>query len=427
MTHAMLGRPLVHAVPGETADTTLSLRNTTDVVDTYRLSVVGAAAGWTTVEPAEVSLYPGAEAEILVTFGPPRSSEVPAGEHGYAVRVMPQERPDSAVAVEGRVDVAPFTRTTADVVPRTSHAVRTGRHEIAVDNRGNVPVEVEVSGSDPDDRLDCDARPDTHVIPPGQAVFTRLHVRARKRLWRGRPVTHPFTAVVTAPDPVGGEPDRIPLDGALVQRPLIPRNAPRWLAALLALAVALVAVWFLLLKPAVETAATEAVESPMQELAEEMEAVGDKADDAKTAAEEAEAAVEGTEGEEEPAAPETVETPVTVRLETTVPDNGTGTATHTVPAETVLAVTDLFLENPQGDAGKLEVLIGGKVWRTFALANFRDLDFHHVTPIEVPAGQPVQLRVTCETPGDRLAGVPADRCFTAIALSGVNRTRTDEE
>ena len=83
----------------------------------------------------------------------------------------------------------------------------------------------------------------------------------RKRFWRGQPKTRPFQLYVK---PDGGMP--ITLDGTMLQESILPPWFMKALLALIALLVVLVLIWLLLLKPSIQTAASEAVASPLASL-----------------------------------------------------------------------------------------------------------------------------------------------------------------
>lgn len=426
-TVASLSQPVLDVVCGQTATCPLSVHNTGKIVESYRFEVLGVAAAWASVEPQELSLYPGRDQEVHLKFSPPRLPNVPAGPVPYAVRVVPTEQPGTAVVVEGELRVAPFYETTAELIPHTSTGRRRGRHEVAVDNRGNVPIEFGIAGSDPDGNLAITPNPELLVVPPGQAMFSKLKVRALKRRWRGGPITHPFKAAATRE---GAEPHL--MDGSLVQRPFFPKSTGRWLAAILALIALLIAAWMFLLKPAVESAATEAVADDLQALSEQASAAEEGAEEAASQGEEAEAlaeeVLEELEGTTlEPAPPAPVETATSLRLDVTAAEGATATDSHEPEDNTMFALTDLILENPQGDTGVLEVLIDDELQYRLSLANFRDLDYHFVTPIEVPEGQEITLRVVCDTPGPRLPGTSTDACRPGAVLNGLTIELPEEE
>jgi len=429
-TLATLEPAALEVLPGGEATCRLTVRNAGDIVEGYNLEVVGAPAPWTVLDPLTIRLYPGAETTVTVAFRPPRAPWVAAGDVPYAVRVLPIERPQDAVAAEGAVRVLAFAETTAEIVPRTSKGRRGARHEVAVDNRGNVPLTAHLAGGDPDGQLKVAPRPATLVVPPGQAAFAAVAVRHRRRLWRGQPVTRPFQVAVAHDD---GPP--ILLDASTLQLPIISKTAMRVAAGTVAVVALLAAAWFLLLKPAVKSAATDAVNQPLAKVAQQADNADKKAGQAQQDADKANKTLSdpnapggtGKTPGPQPAPPSpppgTTTQPFTSRLQNVVgPGGNTGTTGYTVPAKTTFAITDLVLENPQGDTGRLDVLVDGREILTLALANFRDLDYHFVSPIQVGAGKTLSIRTTCLTNGPVLAGTSGDQCRTLVFASGTQIT-----
>ena len=58
-----------------------------------------------------------------------------------------------------------------------------------------------------------------------------------------------------------------------------------------------------------------------------------------------------------------------------------------------LNITDLVFSNPDGATGTLRLRRSGEDLMVLRLENFRDLDFHFVTPIVVGPGQQLRLRM----------------------------------
>jgi hypothetical protein len=287
-----------------------------------------------------------------------------------------------------------------------------------VDNRGNVPLRVGVSGTDPDGRLKFTARPAALTVLPGEAAFSTLRVRPRRRHWRGQPVTMPFQAAVV---PEGAGP--VPLDGTFLQEPLIPRWVPRVLAALLAIALAIGALWFFLLRPTIRSTAKSAVKAPVAQVSKQAAVAQQAAKQSSTNQQQAQkaagVATQAAQQADPNAAAKLADKSFTQRLDTAVGTNTTGSTTFTVPSKTTLVLTDLVMENPQGDTGQLDLIVGGKTLFTLGLANFRDEDYHFVTAIQVPAGQTVVARTKCQVVG---TAVPGDgRCHESVILNGSTR------
>ncbi len=415
-TAASLDSSSARLEAGEELGVPLQVRNNGDIVEGYRFEVVGAPAAWTRVEPPEISLYPGSATTATVTFRPPRSYDVPAGEQQFGVLVIPTEHPDDAVVPEGVVEILPFLETVAELVPRTTQGRRSGVHQVAVDNRGNVPVTAVLAGADEKQQLDLRFHEAAVTVGPGEARFVRLRVRPRKRLWRGSPITHPFVVGVEPQDSL-----LVELPGTYLQQPIMPKWLPKALLALLALLLALLALWFLVLKPTIESQAEEAAD---EAVADEAAAAGQAAEQAEQAADSAnqsagdagQAAKKANDLVGRDVPPETEVVPFNDRL--TVQSGGLGADLLTIPARNSLGITDLVLSNPQGDFGRAVVLLRGEPIFEVALENFRDLDYHFVSPINAAAGEPLALRVDCRAPGRPPQAPRPDTCDVSLFIGG---------
>src|SRR3954451_6827746 len=147
--HVVIEESSVSVVPGSTATCTIRVRNTGAVVDSFTLNVLGQPAAYTTVVPAALSLFPGADGTIELHFAPPRAASVGSGATPFGVRVVGTEDPDNPVVEEGEVNLLPFVDVAAKLTPRSSETKRKSRHEIIVDNKGNGPIGVALSVADP--------------------------------------------------------------------------------------------------------------------------------------------------------------------------------------------------------------------------------------------------------------------------------------
>ncbi|MFJ2767972.1 peptidoglycan-binding protein [Streptomyces sp. NPDC087300] len=226
--------------PGDRAAARLRVRNTGDTVEEYRLTVVGAPAGWSRVEPEVLRLYPGSEGTAEISFAPPRSPDAPAGPTPFGIRVQPKEQPESRDVVEGQVTVSPFVEVRAELLPPTVVGRFRGRASVAVDNLGNTPLTAALSARDDAGRLSFDVDPGSIQVAPGRAAFARITVRPQQVRWTGAAQPHPLTVSVRR----SGDENAYEMPGSFDQRPVL----PRWLltvgSVVAALAVAFVVFWF---------------------------------------------------------------------------------------------------------------------------------------------------------------------------------------
>lgn len=458
--------------PGGSVQCRVAVTNHGSVVESYNLRVTGDLATFASVEPSTLSLYPDAEGSATLTFDLPVDAPVEAGDVPFAVVVEPREHPGDVAVPEGTVTVQARDALTGELTPRTSHGRRRARHSLAVDNRGNRAVTLEFAGKDPDALLGFRFRPERLRIAPGTAAFVTVDVRAVDRIWRGTPVTRTFTvhaldaaaprepadrvapslatsgpasapppespasataATVPAPaQPGAGRTPRrvtprepvVSVDGTMVQDATLPSWLGRAVLATVAGAAALVALWFLALRPAIQSTAQDAVAAPLNQIRQEVGQARTAAEDANRqagAAQEQAGSASSAAGEAKDSAGTAAETvqsqrqerereqmaetqqealagaPFNRRLPVVANPGDTVNATYTVPRGQVLRVTDLVFESP-GDAGVLQVLRNDQVLLSVQPENFRDLDQHFVSPIIFTERQRLIVRLTCTTP-----------------------------
>ncbi|MEW1724990.1 hypothetical protein [Streptomyces sp. NPDC093109] len=441
---ASLDAATVTAEPGGRTDVPLQILNSGSTVEEYRFEVIGACAAWATVEPPALSLYPGATGTVTLRLGPPRDPSVPAGETPFGVRVTPTSDPGAAVVPEGTVTVAPFTEVTAELVPRGSSGAYRGRHQLAVDNRGNAPVTVRLTGSTGTERAKVEFAVAELLIPSGRADFAKLRVRPAGRIWRGTPVTHTFQAFVAPVVAEGQEaPEPLTLDGSYEQQAILPRWLPRALMLAAAVLIALVGLWYAVLRPAVKSAAREAitpevVASAAARTPSPSGATGGSGDGSGNGNPQeggpdsgqvapSHGSTTGPAASTGPADPggsgNASGTPTSARVEVkdAVGGSAASGSAYKVPGGSVFALTDIVVQNPQGDAGTLTVLSGDAPILRLALENFRDSDYHFVTPILVASGQEVTMTVDCRQVGKPVKAPTPTSCSQSLLVGGTLR------
>ena len=357
--------------PGGEASVRIRIQNSGTVVDEFMLQVLGDAAAWTTATPPTVSLFPGNDQIATITFRPPKTSQTRSEQIPFGIRVQSREDPAGSVVEEGTVSVGVFGDTTAELIPRNSRGSRSVTHQVAVDNRGNGPIQVGFTAGDQDKLLEFAVKPASLIVTPGAAGFARVQVRPRQLFWRGAPKSKAFQVLV---QPEGQPP--IVLDGSVVQGPLL---AP-WMipagAAVVALLIAAVLAWFLLLKPAIVSAARDAVVTPPS-------SQGGGGNPAGT-----------TPGASAPPTSSTTNAgDFSMRL------SQSGPVSYKVPPATTLSITDIVFQDPEGSPGTSHGTVtlerDGVALLVENLDNFRDLDYHFVTTITLNPGQTLSLVTNC--------------------------------
>lgn len=434
---ASLDESSVTLEPGSEASLPAQVLNSGTTVEEVRFQVVGPCAGWATVEPESLSLYPGASGVATITLHPPRSSSVMPGETPLALRVIPMSDAGETVVPERSVNILPFTDVTSEIVPRASHSAWRGRHEVAVDNRGNRHTSIELEAREETERARLVFEPQELNVPPGEAKFAKLRVRPVNRVWRGAPVTHSFQVLVTqSPLAESAEPPvPVVLDGTYEQEAILPRWLPRVLIAAVLLVGLLAGLWYGLLRPTVRSAAKEAI-TPEAINDAQAKAATEGAEGGKSGGGGADGGGSGSGGQSSgrdggggnggggngsgggSGGPKESRT---TQVKDSVGGGATDKTALDVPDGKTFELTDIVVQNPQGDSGSVVVSTEDGQVLDLALENFRDSDYHFVTPIEIPSGGKVTISLTCREVGKPVKAPKPSQCSESLFLGGLMR------
>jgi hypothetical protein len=317
----------------------------------------------------------------------------------FGVRVSSGEDPAGSTVEEGELEVGPFTEVGADLSPLTSRGSRGGKHDLAVENRGNIALNANVTGVDDSEQVRFDIQPPSVTADPGKSSFAEVEVKPVRRMWRGRPQTRNFAVQVETP----GEPP-VQMSGTFLQEAIIPGWLIKGLLGLAALLIALLILWFLVLQPTIlATAEERAGEVAEEQTRDALEQAGIDPDGPGTETPGPEVSPSPTPDvspsptpDVTPEPPPTPEpTPATLLPEGDPVAGRIRADREPVPLTPTpgrtLFVTDLVFSNPNGESGPLQLRRDSEPMISLLLENFRDLDFHFVTPIVVRDGQELDL------------------------------------
>jgi hypothetical protein len=160
------------------------------------------------------------------------------------------------------------------------------------------------------------------------------------------------------------------------------------LGGALGLLVLLVAGWFLLLKPAIDSTAKAAVEKP---LAQQSAAIADLQNKAA-------AGGGGGGGAQASPSPGGGGAAVDNPLGKSTSKRLTQTAnSYPVPDKATYSVTDVVFENPNAEKGTIQLRRNNDILLSVNLDNFRDLDYHFVAPLTFGPKEVVQATFNCST------------------------------
>lgn len=197
--------PLVHLVedhttvePGDASRAQLSVRNVSGIVESFDLTVLGPAAPWVEILPTALSLFPGDEGTAVVTFRPPQTPSVVAGDYVVGVRAMSHVTLECTAADEILVSVSPFYRFATDI-SRTTFAVRTkAKTQLRIINQGNSTMTYRISAVDPEGYIRVIVPTPEVTLAPGESVWVPVSGKMAPRIFGSSNDTRTITATITA-------------------------------------------------------------------------------------------------------------------------------------------------------------------------------------------------------------------------------------
>ena len=221
------------------------VRNQSNIVNSYRVKVVGLPDGWWSIDPPTAYLLPmserdGYEAELVIALHPPRTWQATAGPNEFTV-VATSETHALEAESTAIVNIEPFSEIAVAARPIQVGGRRGASLVAGVENSGNSVVPVLLTATDAGDRL----RLTTPVLPlhvaPGPPVGEiPVHVKPKQTHWIGTPIDHQLNLVAYSAE----KPElKATTLAAYRQRAWIPWWLPFMLLMLAVIAVVLYLLW----------------------------------------------------------------------------------------------------------------------------------------------------------------------------------------
>ncbi len=228
----IVGSIALRVVPGQTTTLPIEVINHSDVVDHFKVEIVGLPITWYTPPVDAVYLLPNTRDTVSVTFHPPMTSSSAAGAHAFEVRVSARAQAIQSTASQVALEIEPFYSYTIDLEPERIKG--RGRSELTIANTGNTFAKYTVQAKDREQAVRFDMVGKQFTLSPGQREVMGIKVMPRRRPWFGAGNTFPFELIVV-PTPTEQSGGAQTQQGELVVKARI----PAWLLVLILLGIAL--------------------------------------------------------------------------------------------------------------------------------------------------------------------------------------------
>ena len=205
------GVPAVEA--GATLSFIATIRNESQIVDNYDLSVLGLPEHWATVMPAAAFLVPLGEGrgqssqEIRIDISPPREYRSTAGIWTFDLVALSRTTGTIAARAIAQFEVRPFQQWSVEAVPAVNAGRLKARYRAAVRNDGNAEQDLWLIAVTESGRVRPRFQAGKVTLQAGEVGVDVLTLKPRFPLPLGRTIEHRVgvDVMATAP-PVGEEP-----------------------------------------------------------------------------------------------------------------------------------------------------------------------------------------------------------------------------
>jgi beta-lactam-binding protein with PASTA domain len=223
--------------PGEGVLIVGLIRNQSEVVDNFDMSVRGLPEDWWTITPATAYLVPYGsggtyEQEIQVQIHPPRAPQSQARPWPFEVVAESRAYGGEVASSSATATVGPYFDVATELRPERASGRLKARYRLVVRNKANARTEVALSAEDTDAECQFRFAEPKIALEPGNAMECPFTVLPPKQIWVGKPHDRQFQ--VTAA-PVGVDTPSPPRMAVFRQRPWL----PWWLAIVVPVIAAL--------------------------------------------------------------------------------------------------------------------------------------------------------------------------------------------
>ncbi|MEI8262063.1 MAG: hypothetical protein WCG77_11260, partial [Actinomycetes bacterium] len=208
---------------GQSMRVKITLTNVGAVVETYELSVLGPAADWCSLVPAEVPLFPGDQGTATLVIRPPASANTLAGTYRVGILATSEVRRAIQASTEISVKVPSFVRIRSTAPRGTIDFKGHTNVYLQLANEGNSTIDCSVSAADPDRILKIKPQVDKVTLKPTETTWIKTEIKGPLVLFgssRSRSMNAEFNVLLDhysdkQPESVPPQTDRL----SLLQRP----------------------------------------------------------------------------------------------------------------------------------------------------------------------------------------------------------------
>lgn len=253
-----LGTTRLEVAAGGTVEIPLIVRNLSQIVDHYIISVEGLDPTWWNLSVPTFSLFPNDQGEARLSIHPPKEAEARAGGYSFRVKATSKADPQDFTTVEVMLILKGFIMWDVEMAP-SKVTGKSGIYNLKINNLGNTDAVLVLEAKDAEEALSYQFSENPVTVPGGGSSRIRLDVKTKaKGIWQKQ---YNFQVNSRPSDSKG------PREGKVINGTLeYPKKGFPWWILLIILGVILLLVgagliWYYFFSPAVNVTSPKGGES----------------------------------------------------------------------------------------------------------------------------------------------------------------------
>jgi hypothetical protein len=164
MSDVLIEPKILSVIPGETVQTTATVKNSGNSVSQFTFRIDGLDPAWYHLPVSSVTLFPNDEEKLQITFHPPRTGKVTPGLYNCHLIIISQENPGNPEDISLAIEVKAIPEIKLEITPEQIIGKR-GVSRIIARNEGESSVMLQLQVTNHDAVLRVNLSPAELSVP----------------------------------------------------------------------------------------------------------------------------------------------------------------------------------------------------------------------------------------------------------------------
>ncbi len=192
-----------NALPPPAAQWRISLKNASNVLDTFSFNITGLSPLWVNMQPPALTLKPEEEGNAILTVRP--GPDTPGRTYPFKLRTFSHLNLNRRTELLLEIDVREVAGYKLAISPSEAeaHGAREFQVTLSSDAASNSDLALDLSASDQDNACDYTFQPNQIVLPARQTLTTSLRVSPKAVLGADESKTYTIKVIATPRNGLG--------------------------------------------------------------------------------------------------------------------------------------------------------------------------------------------------------------------------------